>query len=106
MNPTTLLRRPTFVFLVFFVTLSPCHLVTLSHAREAPFVRWPEKPGSGGEQFEGGHFLPLTPAPLVGNGPFSVSVWVSATDLAGGNKDYGRGIARSTRNDQVGDWLL
>src|SRR5262249_17565816 len=37
---------------------------------------------------------------------FSVSVWVNAADLAGGNPTYGRGVARSTRGDQVGDWLL
>src|SRR5205085_10556306 len=57
-------------------------------------------------RFQGGHSIALSPAPVVGNGPFSVSVWVNAADLAGGNATYGRGIARSTRGEQVGDWLL
>ncbi len=72
----------------------------------APLLRWPEKADSGGHTFSGGEFVPLKPAPLVGAGPFSVSVWVNAADLAGGDATYGRGIARSTRADKLGDWVL
>src|SRR5947208_1669842 len=69
-------------------------------------LRWPGKGDTEEHLFEGGQFIALSPAPVVGNGPFSVSVWVNAADLAGGNATYGRGIARSTRGEQVGDWLL
>jgi hypothetical protein len=69
-------------------------------------ARWPAKPGGEEQVFEGGQFLPLSPAPKMGTGPFTVSVWANANDLAGGNATYGRGIARSTRGEQVGDWLL
>src|SRR5262245_35774513 len=72
----------------------------------APAFRWPDKAGAGEHAFGGSDFIALTPAPLVGDGPFSIAVWVNAADLAGGDATYGRGIARSTRGDQVGDWLL
>src|SRR5262245_64886713 len=93
-------RRRCRLLLTLALFLSPCHLVTLSpcHARAddaAPILRWPEKAGSGGHPFSGGEFIALTPAPLVGDGPFSISVWVLANDLAGGDATYGRGIARS-----------
>jgi hypothetical protein len=68
-------------------------------------LRCQAKP-SAEEQVFDGEFIALTPPPLVGNGPFSISVWVQASDLDSGNTGYGRGIARSTRGEHVGDWLL
>src|SRR5262249_35253946 len=47
-----------------------------------------------------------TPIPNIGKGPFSIAVWINAGDLAAGNPQYGRGVARSTRGEQIGDWLL
>ncbi len=96
-------RRPPVAF------LSACLLVCSSGgpvAGAAPDARWPDKAGSGGHVFEGGDFLALPAAFAVGNGPFSISVWVNASDLAGGDANYGRGIARSAHNEQVGDWFL
>jgi hypothetical protein len=75
-------------------------------ADKAPLLRWPEKREAEGRVFGGSDFVALTPAPVVGDGPFSVAVWVNAADLAGGDPTYGRGIARSTRGDKLGDWFL
>ena len=72
---------------------------------EALVVAWPAADDPPVEMFEGGQFYSLDPA-NAGEGPFTVSVWINATDLAGGDPNYGRGIARSTRDEQVGDWLL
>lgn len=69
-------------------------------------ARWPAKATAEAQVFDGGQFVALSPAPDVGGGPFSVSVWVNAGDLGGGNANFGRGVARSTRGEQVGDWLL
>jgi hypothetical protein len=69
-------------------------------------ARWPAEASAEEQVFDGGQFIALTPAPNVGTGPFSVSVWVNAADLSGGDPTYGRGIARSTHKEQVGDWLL
>jgi hypothetical protein len=93
--------------LTLLVTLSPCHPVTLSAeaAETTPVLRWPVKQAEP-QVFDGTQFHALAPAPVSINGPFSLSVWVNAGDLGGGNPEYGRGIARSTRGDQVGDWLL
>jgi hypothetical protein len=77
-----------------------------SASENALVARWPAKPSAEEHVFDGGQFIAMCPAPVVGNGPFSVAVWVHASDLDGGNATYGRGIARSTRGEQVGDWLL
>jgi hypothetical protein len=101
MTPTTL--RCGAALLLGLATLA-----ALSPAApdDGPVTRWPEKAGAGGQVFDGGGFVELKPAPVVGEGAFSVSVWVNAADLAGGNPQYGRGVARSTRGELIGDWLL
>jgi hypothetical protein len=112
MNWTTR-PRSTVQVLAVLLTLSPCHLVTLSSravaprpAGEGPVARWAARPDGEEHLFEGDRFVALTPAPKPTTGAFSVLAWVYAADLAGGNAVYGRGIARSTRGEQVGDWLL
>lgn len=75
-------------------------------AEEGLVARWPAKAAAEDQEFDGSRFVAWSPAAKMGQGPFSVSVWVHPCDLAGGNSDYGRGIARSTRGEQVGDWLL
>jgi hypothetical protein len=94
-------RTAVVQLLLLFVTLSPTRA-----ADPALVARWPAKASDREQVFEGGQFVTLSPAPIVGNGPFTVAVWVNANDLVGGNATYGRGIARSTRGEQVGDWLL
>jgi hypothetical protein len=74
-------------------------------ADDGLIARWPAAGETDAEPFDGGQFIAL-PAAASTEGPFSVSVWISATDLATGDAGYGRGIARSTRGEQVGDWLL
>jgi hypothetical protein len=73
-------------------------------ADEGLVARWPATADDQG--FDGGRFVALPSAADVGQGPFSVSVWLNADDLARGDPTYGRGVARSTRGEQVGDWLL
>src|SRR5262245_59650470 len=69
-------------------------------------ARWPAENAAQEQSFDGNRFVSFAAAPDQGQGPFSVSTWVNADDLSGGDPQYGRGIARSTRSDQVGDWLL
>src|SRR5262249_53592890 len=74
---------------------------------ETLLARWPAKSGAAPQMFDGSsQFVTLPGAPEVGNGPLTISVWVKASDLQGGNATWGRGIARSTRGEQVGDWAL
>jgi hypothetical protein len=75
-------------------------------AEEGLAVRWPAKADADEMTFEGDRFVALSSAPDVSKGAFSVAAWVQAADLAGGNLNYGRGIARSTRDEKVGDWLI
>jgi hypothetical protein len=69
-------------------------------------ARWPEKADAEEQIFDGGQFVALPAAPDLGKGAYSLSVWVYAEDLGGGEATWGNGIARSTRGEQVGDWLL
>jgi hypothetical protein len=71
-----------------------------------PIAPWPAKGESEGQVFDGTQFVAFRAAPDLAIGPFAISVWVKASDLAGGDPTYGRGIARSTRAEKVGDWLL
>lgn len=69
-----------------------------------PLVRWPTD--AADTAFDGAGQFATFAEPKTGAGPFAVSVYVKARTLAGGNAIWGRGIARSTRDEQVGDWLL
>src|SRR5262245_25773498 len=73
---------------------------------EGLVARWPAMTAPEELPFDGNRFVSLAPVPELGQGPFSVSTWVNAGDLSGGDPTYGRGVARSTRGDLVGDWLL
>ena len=59
--------------LTLLVTLSPCHLVTLSPARadDPPdkdlVVRWPAKADAAGQVFDGSQFIPLAARPDIGS---------------------------------------
>jgi hypothetical protein len=75
-------------------------------AEEGPVASWSARGDAEEQTFDGTRFVALVPAPAANAGAFSVSVWVKVNDLAGGDATYGRGIARSTRGEQVGDWLL
>jgi len=89
------------------LSLPPAALCADPPAADPALVaRWQAKTDAEEQEFTGGRFIALSPAPLVGNGSFSISVWVNPSDLAGGNATYGRGIARSTRGEQIGDWLI
>jgi hypothetical protein len=79
---------------------------TPAPADEALIVAWPAAEDPPSEMFEGGHFYALHTPANAGEGPFTISVWVNASDLANGDPNYGRGIARSTRGEKVGDWIL
>src|SRR5947207_3313186 len=108
----TTLTRAAIRLLTLAVSLSPCLLIFLSQTSadtptdKEPVARWPAKANAEGQGFDGTQFVPFPSAPDVGKGPFAVWAWVKADDLAGGDPTWGRGIARSTRGEQVGDWIL
>ncbi|MBY0233262.1 MAG: DUF1549 domain-containing protein, partial [Gemmataceae bacterium] len=69
-----------------------------------PAVAWDAARDDEGQEFLGDRIAALPPA--WGKGAFSVAVWLRADDLKGGNAPYGRGAARSSRGDKLGDWVL
>ena len=93
---------------VVLLVLLPVRSSIAAEARndKSEVMRWPEKSDGKGQVFDGTQFVALSARPDVGTGPYSIAVWVKANDLGGGDATYGRGIARSTRKDQIGDWLL
>src|SRR5215208_7160119 len=73
---------------------------------EGPSVRWAAGAQADEQLFEGDRFVALPAVPDTSRCVFTVAAWVRASDLAAGNATYGRGVARSNRNEQIGDWVL
>jgi len=72
---------------------------------ESLITKWPIE-SDADDEFTGNRFIPFAKPPQLGDGPFSIAAWVNPEDLAGGAPAYGRGIARSTRNGKIGDWVI
>ena len=77
-----------------------------SDSRRAGRIHWDSGSDGRGIEFDGKNFVTFEIARDQRAGPFTIAVWVNAFDLQAADPNYGRGIARSTTNGGIGDWVL
>ena len=59
----------------------------------------------GALEFDGSNHVSISD-PGVGTGSFSVAAWIKPDNMTGFDNTWGAGIARSTHNEAIGDWML